>query len=63
MIIFIEGIQFYYQYTYLNIFKPSYYTMLFMAVLVVIIALLATLLLYQMIKKKSIIEKIKGNDI
>ena len=63
MIIFIEGILFYYQYTYLNIFKPSYYTMLFMAVLVVIIALLATLLLYQMIKKKSIIEKIKGNDI
>ena len=63
LIIGIEGLLYYYQYTYIKEFKISYITIISMALISLLIAVLASILLYKLIKNKSIIEKIKGNDI
>ena len=63
LIIGIEGLLYYYQYTYIKEFKISYITIILMALISLLIAVLASILLYKLIKNKSIIEKIKGNDI
>ena len=63
LIIGIEGLLYYYQYTYIKEFKISYITIILMALISLLIAVLASILLYKIIKNKSIIEKIKGNDI